>query len=91
MIERDLQITHPIGLHAQASAKVVQVLTAFRSQAFLLAKGREVNAKSIMGVMLLAAGPGTSVRARIEGEDEDEAMAALATLFEKGFQFTRDA
>ena len=59
MLERDLQITHPLGLHAQASAKVVQVLTGFRSQAFLLAKGREVNAKSIMGVMLLAAGPGT--------------------------------
>ena len=85
MIERELEITHPLGLHAQASAKVVQVLTGFRSQAFLLAKGREVNAKSIMGVMLLAAGPGTLVKARIEGEDENEAMAALAALFAGGF------
>ena len=85
MIERELEITHPLGLHAQASAKVVQVLTGFRSQAFLLAKGREVNAKSIMGVMLLAAGPGTMVKARIEGEDENEAMAALAALFTSGF------
>ena len=85
MLERDLQITHPLGLHAQASAKVVQVLTGFRSQAFLLAKGREVNAKSIMGVMLLAAGPGSSVRARIEGDDEAEAMAALEALFSAAF------
>ena len=85
MLERDLQITHALGLHAQASAKVVQVLTGFRSQAFLLAKGREVNAKSIMGVMLLAAAPGSTVRARIEGDDEVEAMAALVALFEAGF------
>lgn len=85
MIERELEITNPLGLHAQASAKVVQVLTAFRSHAFLLAKGREVNAKSIMGVMLLAAGPGTVVKARIEGDDEVEAMAALTALFVNGF------
>ncbi len=85
MLERELPITHPLGLHAQASAKVVQTLTPFRCQAFLLAKGREVNAKSIMGVMLLAAGPGTVVRARIEGDDEAEAMTALIALFEGGF------
>ena len=84
MLERDLVVSHPLGLHAQASAKVVQALTGFRSQAFLMAKGREVNAKSIMGVMLLAAGPGSTVRARVEGEDEAEAMAALAALFETG-------
>ena len=84
MIERDLVVNHPLGLHAQASAKVVQALTGFRSQAFLQAKGREVNAKSIMGVMLLAAGPGSTVRARVEGEDEAEAMAALVALFAAG-------
>jgi phosphocarrier protein HPr len=85
MLERDLQVSHPLGLHAQASAKVVQALTGFRSQAFLLAKGREVNAKSIMGVMLLAAGPGTTIKARVSGDDEAEAMAALIALFETGF------
>ena len=85
MLERDLEITNPLGLHAQASAKVVQILGGFQSQAFLLARGREVNAKSIMGVMLLAAGPGTIVRARIEGDDENEAMAALEALFASGF------
>ena len=85
MLERDLQISHPLGLHAQASAKVVQALTGYRSQAYLLAKGREVNAKSIMGVMLLAAGPGTTIRARVTGDDEAECMAALVSLFESGF------
>lgn len=85
MLERDLQVTHPLGLHAQASAKVVQTLTGFRSHAYLLAKGREVNAKSIMGVMLLAAGPGTTIRARVDGDDEAEAMAALVALFDSGF------
>jgi phosphocarrier protein HPr len=84
MLERDLVVNHPLGLHAQASAKVVQALTGFRSQAYLQAKGREVNAKSIMGVMLLAAGPGSTVRARVEGEDEAEAMAALVALFDAG-------
>jgi phosphocarrier protein HPr len=84
MIERDLVVNHPLGLHAQASAKVVQALTGFRSQAFLLARGREVNAKSIMGVMLLAAGPGPTVRARVDGDDEAEAMAALVALVESG-------
>ena len=85
MLERDLQITHPLGLHAQASAKVVQTLTPFTCQAFLLAKGREVNAKSIMGVMLLAAGQGTPVTLRVDGEDEAEAAAAVSELFERLF------
>jgi phosphocarrier protein len=85
MLERDLQITHPQGLHAQASAKLVQTLTAFRSQVTLLAKGREVNAKSIMGVMLLAAGPGTTLRVRVHGDDEHDTLAALVALFESGF------
>ena len=85
MLERDLSIIHPQGLNAQASAKLVQALAQFNCQAFLHAKGREVNAKSIMGVMLLAAGPGTSVKVRVDGEDEAAAMAALVALFEKGF------
>jgi phosphocarrier protein len=85
MLERDLSIIHPQGLNAQASAKLVQALAPFNSQAFLHAKGREVNAKSIMGVMLLAAGPGTSIKVRVEGEDEAAALDALVALFEKGF------
>ena len=60
-------------------------LAPFRSHVFLLAKGREVNAKSIMGVMLLAAGPGTAVKVGVDGYDEAAAMAVLVALFEKGF------
>ena len=84
MLERDLQINQSGGLHAQASAKLVQALTPFESHVFLLAKGREVNAKSIMGVMLLAAAPGTTIKARVNGDDEEAAMAALVALFESG-------
>jgi phosphocarrier protein len=85
MLERDLHITQSLGLHAQASAKLVQTLTPFHSQVFLLAKGREVNAKSIMGVMLLAAGPGTPIKVRVDGADEVEALDAVAKFFESGF------
>jgi len=85
MIERELVVANRLGLHARATAKLVQVLSGFRCNATLTAKGREVNAKSIMGVMLLAAGPGTPVLLRVEGEDEAEAVAALASLFERRF------
>ncbi|MCF7222481.1 HPr family phosphocarrier protein [Marilutibacter chinensis] len=85
MIERELTVSNRLGLHARATAKLVQVLSAFRSNATLLAKGREVNAKSIMGVMLLAAGQGTVVRLRVEGEDENAATEAIVALFERRF------
>jgi len=61
------------------------VLSGYRSSATLTAKGREVNAKSIMGVMLLAAGYGTKVVLRLEGDDEAEAMESAAALFERKF------
>ena len=85
MIERELDVTNRLGLHARASARLVQVLSGFRCNATLSAKGREVNAKSIMGVMLLAAGPGTAVLLRVDGEDEAAAAAAVAELFERKF------
>ena len=85
MIERELLVTNRLGLHARATAKLVQVLSGFRSNATLNAKGREVNAKSIMGVMLLAAGHGTQVVLRVEGEDEAAAADAAAALFERRF------
>ena len=85
MLERELTISNRLGLHARASAKLVQVLAPFRCNATLAAKGREVNAKSIMGVMLLAAGQGTPVIVRIDGEDEAAAMDAVASLFERRF------
>ena len=85
MIERELAVSNRLGLHARASAKLVQVLSGFRCSATLAAKGREVNAKSIMGVMLLAAGPGTTVLLRVDGEEEAAAMTAVAELFERNF------
>ena len=85
MIERELHVTNRLGLHARASARLVQVLSGFRCSATLSAKGREVNAKSIMGVMLLAAGPGTTVLLRVDGDDESAAAAAVADLFERKF------
>jgi phosphocarrier protein HPr len=85
MTERELLIANKLGLHARATAKLVQLLSGYRCNATLVAKGREVNAKSIMGVMLLAAGYGTTVTLRVEGEDEDAAMEAATALFERKF------
>ncbi len=85
MLERELTVSNRLGLHARATAKLVQLLSAFRANATLVAKGREVNAKSIMGVMLLAAGQGTPVTVRVQGEDEADAMAAVVDLFERRF------
>ena len=80
MLERELTVSNRLGLHARATAKLVQLLSGFRANATLVAKGREVNAKSIMGVMLLAAGQGTPVTVRVQGEDEADAMAAVVDL-----------
>ena len=85
MIERELLIANKLGLHARATAKLVQVLSGYRCSATLNAKGREVNAKSIMGVMLLAAAHGTTVVLRVDGEDEAAAADAVAALFERRF------
>ena len=85
MLDRELTVSNRLGLHARATAKLVQVLSGFRCNATLSAKGREVNAKSIMGVMLLAAGPGTTVVLQADGEDEQAAIDAAAALFERRF------
>jgi phosphocarrier protein HPr len=85
MIERELTVSNRLGLHARATAKLVQLLSGYRCNVTLTAKGREVNAKSIMGVMLLAAGQGTPVKLRVEGEDELAAADAVTALFERRF------
>lgn len=85
MLERTLVVSNKLGLHARATAKLVQLLSGFRSNATLSARGREVNAKSIMGVMLLAAGQGTEVMLRVDGEDEQAAADAVAALFANRF------
>ena len=85
MLERELTVSNRLGLHARATAKLVQTLSSFRCNATLAAKGREVKAKSIMGVMLLAAGQGTTVVVRVDGEDEAQALQALVELSERRF------
>ena len=85
MLERTLVVSNRLGLHARATAKLVQLLSGFRCSATLAARGREVNAKSIMGVMLLAAGQGTEVVLRVDGDDEQAAADAVAALFANRF------
>jgi phosphocarrier protein HPr len=85
MLERELHVNNRLGLHARAAAKLVQLLSGFKSQATLTGRGREVNAKSIMGVLLLAAAPGATLLLRVEGEDEAAAAASVAALFERRF------
>lgn len=85
MLERGIVVSNRLGLHARASAKLVQLVAGFKSTVWLVSKGREVNAQSIMGVMMLAAGMGTALTVRAEGEDEAEAIAAVVALFERKF------
>jgi phosphocarrier protein HPr len=85
MLERELSVVNKLGLHARASAKLVQLLSGFKANAFLVGRGREVNAKSIMGVMLLAAAQGSTVLLRLDGPDEEAAMDAAADLFARCF------
>ncbi|HQZ32379.1 MAG TPA: HPr family phosphocarrier protein [Arenimonas sp.] len=85
MLERELRVANRLGLHARAAAKLVQLLSGFQSQVTLTGRGREVNAKSIMGVLLLAAAPGASLLMRVEGDDEEAAMQAAADLFDRRF------
>jgi phosphocarrier protein HPr len=85
MQERPITVSNKLGLHARASAKLVQRLHGFHSQVWLVSGTREVNAKSIMGVMMLAAGIGTPLIIRADGPDEAEAVQAVAELFERKF------
>ncbi len=80
MISVDLQIVNRLGLHARASAKLTQVASRFACEIWLARNGRRVNAKSIMGVMMLAAGKGATVTLEADGADEGEAVKALGEL-----------
>ena len=85
MLEREVTISNKLGLHARASAKLVQLLQGYKCNAWLVHRGREINAKSIMGVMMLAAGIGQTITLRADGPDENTALAAMAELFERKF------
>jgi phosphocarrier protein HPr len=85
MIRRTVIISNKLGLHARASAKLTKLAGGFQSEVFMTRSGRRVNAKSIMGVMMLAAGMGAEVEVEIEGEDEHTAMDAIVAMIEDKF------
>ncbi|MEP7056981.1 MAG: HPr family phosphocarrier protein [Caldimonas sp.] len=85
MIKATLRISNKLGLHARASAKLTKLASTFASDVFLSRNGRRVNAKSIMGVMMLAAGIGTDVELEAEGSDEKAALEALTLLIDDKF------
>jgi phosphocarrier protein len=85
MMKRSLKVVNKLGLHARASAKLTQEAARFASAIWLSRKGRRVNAKSIMGVMMLAAGMGSTVEIEAEGADEADAVFAIERLFADKF------
>ena len=80
MLLKEVTIINKLGLHARASAKLTRLASQFQSEVWLIRNGRRVNAKSIMGVMTLAANKGSTVAIEITGADETEAMQALTNL-----------
>jgi phosphocarrier protein HPr len=80
MQRRELEIVNRLGLHARASARLTETASRFESEVWLSRNGRRVNAKSIMGVMMLAAARGSTVVLETEGSDEEEAARAITEL-----------
>ncbi len=85
MIRTTLVISNKLGLHARASAKLTKLASSFKCEVFMARNGRRVNAKSIMGIMMLAAGLGAEVELETEGEDEQQATAAIKALVDDKF------
>jgi phosphocarrier protein HPr len=85
MASVEVTIINKLGLHARASAKLTQVASGYRCELWLMRNGRRVNAKSIMGVMMLAAGKGASIMIEANGDDAEAALAALQKLIADKF------
>jgi phosphocarrier protein len=81
----DIEIINKLGLHARASAKLSQLASEYPCEVFMSKNGRRINAKSIMGVMMLAAGIGSSVTIETVGEKEDEALKKICELIDDRF------
>jgi len=86
MKEQEIEIINQLGLHARAAAKLVKLAANFSSHIEIGREEQMVNAKSIMGVMMLAASKGTTVQLRIEGEDQKQAMTAITDLINDRFE-----
>ena len=85
MIEQEIEIVNKLGLHARASAKLTQLAAKYKCEVWMTRNKRRVNAKSIMGVMMLAAGKGAKVMLETDGADEKECMDALVALINDKF------
>ena len=85
MIRTKLVISNKLGLHARASAKLTKLASSFQCEVFMTRNSRRVNAKSIMGIMMLAAGLGAEVELETEGQDEQAASDAIAALVNDKF------
>ncbi len=85
MSQRDCTISNKLGLHARASAKLTQLASQFPCEVWMSRAGRRVNAKSIMGVMMLAAGKGSTVTVETIGDDDEKAILAIAALIDDKF------
>jgi phosphocarrier protein len=85
MMRTDITISNKLGLHARASAKLTKLASQFKCEVWMSRNGRRVNAKSIMGVMMLAAGLGATVTLETDGADEQQALEALSALFADKF------
>ena len=86
MLQREVEIINKLGLHARASAKLTQVAGRYKASVWLGRNGRRVNAKSIMGVMMLAAAKGSKVVVETDGPDEEQAMDAITRLIAGRFE-----
>ena len=84
-MQKQFTIVNKLGLHARAAAQLVQTANRFRSEVLVEKEGIEVNGKSIMGILLLAAPKGSQISLNVAGEDEQSAMEALSNLIEDGF------
>ena len=85
MRSRSVTVVNELGMHARAAAKFVHLATRFIAHVRVARDGREMDGKSIMGILLLAAARGTTIRITADGLDEDDAVAALTGLVESGF------
>jgi len=86
MLQQEVEIINKLGLHARASAKLTEVAGRFKASVWVSRNGRRVNAKSIMGVMMLAAAKGSTLVVETEGPDEQEALAAVTRLIANCFE-----
>jgi len=85
MIEKEVTIRNRAGLHTRPAAALVKLAAQFQSEFFIYKDGFEINGKSIIGVMTLAAEQGSTLQLKFEGDDEDQAMQTIVGLFERGF------